>query len=123
MHTQNLATVEGGARDLNDLYSQHRGQFSQRFAGFQCGSGWARLIDSTLSELATDCPESRIVQVKEKFGGLRIYLEDKTDEPAKAILRRAEDLSFSVCELCGMPGERIASGGWVRVRCGTHREH
>lgn len=109
--------------DLNDLSTQYRGQFSQRFSGFQCGPGWVALIDSTLRELAADCPESRIVQVKEKFGGLRIYLEDKTDETAKAILRRAEESSLRVCEVCGAPGQRMATHGWVRVRCDTHSEY
>jgi len=80
------------------------------------------LIDSTLRELAEYCPEARVVQVKEKLGGLRIYLEDKFDETAKAILRRAEESSFSICETCGAPGERIAKEGWIRVRCETHRE-
>jgi len=81
------------------------------------------LIDSTLSELAVECPEAHIVQVKKKLDGLRIYLEDKIDESAMAILRRAEDLSFSVSGVCGVLGERIVRGGWVRVRCGTHGEH
>src|SRR5690606_478020 len=107
---------------LDELHTQYLRQLAVRFRGFECGKGWARLIDTTLSELATNCPESRIVQVKEKFGGLRIYLKDKTDEPAKTILRRAEDLSFSVCELCGASGQKIVSDGWVRVRCEAHRE-
>jgi len=108
--------------ELDDIRSAHPCMFADRFRGFECGPGWAEVIDSTICELAAECPDARIVQTKEKVGGLRIYVEDKTDETAKAILRRAEDLSFSACEVCGDAGKRIASDGWVRVRCETHRE-
>ena len=103
------------------LHQHLRLQLFRLFIVVECG--WVALIDSTLRELAADCPESRIVQVKEKFGGLRIYLEDKTDETAKAILRRAEESSLRVCEVCGAPGQRMATHGWVRVRCDTHSEY
>lgn len=108
--------------ELDEVHTQHSHQFAARFRGFECGNGWAGLINSTLNKLAVDCPEARIAQVKEKLGGLRIYLEDKLDEHAKAIIRRTEESSLHVCETCGDAGKRIASDGWVRVRCETHGE-
>lgn len=106
---------------MDDLYGKHRQRFAKRFPGFECGGGWATLIDSTLSEMAMKCPDVRIVQVKEKMGGLRIYLEDKRNEIAKGLLHDAEEISFTVCEICGEAGVRIASDGWVRVRCYGHQ--
>ena len=56
-----------------------------------------------------DCTEDadiRVVQIKEKFGGLRIYWESKglskrlRDEVCGATML-AESLSFRICEKCG----------------------
>jgi hypothetical protein len=107
---------------LDEIRSAHPFIFAVRFRGIECGPGWTALIDSTVRELATERRDIRIVQIKEKMGGLRIYLEERTDETAKGILRRAEALSFSVCEVCGVPGRRLTSEGWARVRCETHGE-
>lgn len=106
--------------ELDDLYGKHCQRFSTRFPGFECGNGWAPLIDSTLNKMAAECPDARIVQIKEKVGGLRIYLEDKSNETVKELLRNAEERSFAVCEICGDDAVRIASDGWVRVRCPAH---
>lgn len=106
--------------ELDDLYVKHRQRFSIRFRGFECDQGWRRLIDSTLSDLALVCPDARVVQIKEKFGGLRVYLEDKSNDTAKEVLHDAEERSFTVCEICGEVGDRIVSDGLIRVRCCAH---
>lgn len=85
--------------------------------GLTCGNGWYKLID----ELCQILEPAGVVaaQVKEKFGGLRFYInacdKDKHDE-VQAAIRRAESLSFKTCENCGEPGER-KGGGWVHTYC------
>lgn len=108
--------------DLNAVYHRYADVFSPRFRSFECGDGWASLIDEVLSELQTKCPGARIVQVKEKLGGLRVYLENKLDEDAKEVLHRAEAKSFTLCETCGAPGELRSLRGCLGVRCSHHSE-
>ena len=59
-----------------------------------------------------------ITQVKEKFGGLRFYVSDATDEVHNYI-EFAESMSFRVCEMCGAPGEP-RSDGWTKTLCDRH---
>ncbi|WP_167631594.1 hypothetical protein [Mariprofundus ferrooxydans] len=84
---------------------------------------WFRIIEQLSADImrlavqsGTDVPEVR--QVKEKFGGLRFYI----DGGSQAIYDRideAEELSFHVCEVCGKVG-KIRRGGWIRTLCEEH---
>lgn len=58
------------------------------------------------------------VQVKEKFGGLRFYVDKATQEHYNYI-RFAESMSYRTCEECGLPGKLYAKG-WHRVLCADH---
>ena len=58
------------------------------------------------------------VQVKEKFGGLRFYVDRATDEHYKYIYF-AESMSYRTCEVCGSPGKRYTDG-WHKTLCETH---
>ena len=58
------------------------------------------------------------VQVKEKFGGLRFYVQASTDKHYHYI-SFAESMSYRTCEVCGSPGERYTDG-WHQVLCETH---
>ena len=58
------------------------------------------------------------VQVKEKFGGLRFYVQAATDKHYNYICF-AESMSYKTCETCGAPGKRYTDG-WHQVLCETH---
>lgn len=84
------------------------------------GAGWRPLIrglDANLRELD---PDYRIGQIKEKFGGLRYYVDaftGDTDE-ANCLVGAAEELSFKICEDCGAPGDTKAWNGFcVKTLC------
>jgi len=57
-------------------------------------------------------------QVKEKFGGLRFYVQGAT-EKHWAYITFAESMSYSTCEECGAPGETYTDG-WHRTLCEAH---
>ena len=57
-------------------------------------------------------------QVKEKFGGLRFYVDRATEEHYNYI-NFAENMSYRTCEVCGSPGKRYTDG-WHQVLCDTH---
>ena len=63
--------------------------------------------------------EYRIVQIKEKFGGLRWYddgFPEEGWEEYKAWLYKYEDLSFKTCMSCGKPAIGFTKG-WIMPLC------
>jgi len=56
------------------------------------------------------------VQVKEKFGGLRFYVNSASVE-IYAMLNFAEHLSYSICEFCGSMKNIKHSKGWIITAC------
>jgi hypothetical protein len=59
-----------------------------------------------------------VVQVKEKFGGLRFYYEGGDDQ-VYGMVRMAESWASVTCETCGDRGT-IRHGGWIRTLCDKH---
>lgn len=58
------------------------------------------------------------MQVKEKFGGLRFYVNGATDKHHNYI-DFAESMSYNICEQCGSPGQTYHMG-WHRTLCDKH---
>ena len=58
------------------------------------------------------------VQVKEKFGGLRFYVQAATDKHYHYI-SFAESMSYRTCESCGAQGKTYTDG-WHRTLCDIH---
>lgn len=108
---------------------------SREFIGYYPPDGWAHIIEQCHDELVELDPNYRIVQVKEKFGGLRFYFNhgkeiafDAVSEQAKEtwdkinkIVDKYEALSYKVCENCGKPGEE-RNLRWVKTLCDKHYE-
>ena len=118
---------EGGGYDLS-------------LAKQSVGMGWHGILE----RLFMAKPEwIKVIQVKEKFGGLRFYLQDGTvhvdfigvgslimqtervqykeeqeirAQNYKKMVQDAEAESFKICEDCGAPGSP-KPGRWVRTLC------
>lgn len=63
--------------------------------------------------------EYQIVQIKEKFGGLRWYdngVPDIVWDEYKDWLYKYEELSFKTCIFCGEPATRMTTG-WILPVC------
>lgn len=85
--------------------------------GCSCPPGWADIVAPVLDKLeATD--GVTIVQVKEKFGGLCIYI-DRPHAEAKALITEAEDACARTCQRCGATEDvkRRIVGGWITTAC------
>lgn len=79
--------------------------------------------DIAAAKAIMDEEESKIpvvVQVKEKYGGLRFYVQSATDEQY-AYIQFAESISYKTCEVCGNRGKRTRDG-WITTRCEEHRD-
>lgn len=89
--------------------------------GFEHGDGWFNLIWNLCEDLELLAKEENVenfevFQVKEKFGGLRFYIDYGTDAIHKRI-NVAEKLSCITCEMCGKPGEISKKKRWIRILC------
>ena len=68
--------------DSDEIIDQVRQHFDERWgASFGCDEGWYPLIAGLHEQLSVLVPDYTLVQVKEKFGGLRYYTSlDGVDE-------------------------------------------
>lgn len=89
--------------------------------GIDVGAGWIPLLEQLVKDLVAFGWNKDLHQVKEKFGGLRFYVGEATAEMYE-LISAAEERSFSICELCGAPGEQNAKG-WIRTRCAAHANY
>lgn len=64
----------------------------------------------------------RIVQIKQKFGRLRVQLSNECTQEMKAAIDEAEEASVVTCETCGTSGILADRNGWTSVKCAQH-EH
>lgn len=93
--------------------------YAQEWKEASTGPGWDELILSTHRAILALGPY-RIFQIKEKFGGLRYYIEGTTEQ--QELAREAENRSALICEECGAPGHLGQKGkmGWVKTLCDEH---
>lgn len=89
--------------------------------GVECGSGWFWLIDNLCNCIqsyidANNKPQVEIVQLKQKFGSMRCYVEG-ADELIHGMIWLAEHASYGICEECGSTVDIIHTTGWIRTLC------
>jgi hypothetical protein len=98
--------------------------YNDREFALKCvGKGWSELINKLFDEMPTGVS---VLQVKEKFGGLRFYVEyinvsDEDIEKFENLISWAETESFERCEDCGTTEsvDTRASDGkyWIVTLC------
>lgn len=82
------------------------------------GPGWTKLVTKLCEDLFADGWDGRLLQIKEKFGGLRFYISAES-ENAYALIDAAERESDRTCDVCGAPGHQTGRG-WIVTRCDEH---
>jgi hypothetical protein len=97
-----------------------------------CNEGWHNIVDELskqISEIAKKYPSTdgelriRVAQVKEKFGGLRYYVDyhnmnDDDIQQIEFLIRNAEMKTFVICEDCGGNGEKVSPRRyWMKTLC------
>ena len=91
---------------------------------YECDEGWHPLIETFLNLVEYDVrvngmPEVKILQIKEKFGELRIYYSGG-NATTDAYKRFAESMSTKICETCGAPASSKSINGWWKTVCDDH---
>lgn len=80
--------------------------------------GWWPILQEYIPQILAIDPEAQI-EVKEKFGTLRIWVGSETVEDCSVFDRfvnAAEEASKTVCEICGAPG-RLRKKRWIQTLC------
>lgn len=91
------------------------------------GDGWFDLIKDLCEKITAEGISITVMQVKEKFGGLRFYFDMNAGTTQEQYTRvnelvvEAEAKSEVTCEDCGQPG-KIRSGSWIRCLCDEHSD-
>jgi hypothetical protein len=86
---------------------------------FDVDEGWFTIIKELIDDLIKLGWDKQICQVKEKFGGLRFYINEGSDEIHERIIK-TEVQSYEVCEKCGQQGELRNDIGWYLTLCDDH---
>ena len=69
------------------------------------GPGWWPIVVDLYNDIEKISPNHRIVQIKEKFGGLRYYYESANNDAVNDLVQEAERKCYITCEKCGEPGK------------------
>jgi hypothetical protein len=89
------------------------------------GHGWAELVLECHKRLVDFDGNYKVLQIKEKFGGLRYYFMPSNPAFTRTMHLRIIDLekrSYLTCEVCGNPGNLRTRrpNGWMKTLCLNH---
>src|SRR5690606_25803707 len=78
----------------------------------QVPTGWSSILTSGFEEMFKAGWDGEIRQIKEKFGSLRLYLQNSNEE-IETIVRRMEEQTEDICCVCGEPATKHSSGWYM----------
>lgn len=109
---------------LQSIGGLQNGFYSDRPPIMDCGffsvnNGWFPLIKELIEDLIALGWDKQTCQVKEKFGGLRFYINAGSNEIFDRISKAERD-SYDICEVCGEKGELRKDLGWYFTLCDKH---
>jgi ribosomal protein L37AE/L43A len=91
--------------------------------GIECDKGWEKLYQPIIDYIEDYNKDKEgddrieILQIKEKFGYLTIYVSKKTDE-LRSMIEDAEADSYHTCEVCGKHiNKPITEHHWIYPMC------
>lgn len=111
--------------EFEELYNNFEDLFCHAFWGFEVGPGWFNIIADFVIKLDSHLrrnpdmmrEEYIIMQIKEKFGSLRIYLHS-SDFYINSLIAETEKRAADCCTICGKKVEKVF-GVWSSM-CEKH---
>jgi hypothetical protein len=105
-------------QELNTILTPYWKQDWDGYCRFD--DGWADLVHQCHLEILDVDPNYKILQIKEKLGGLRYYYQSEMGvwvQEIDNIIQKYEELCSSTCENCDNPGSLSLSGRWYKTLC------
>lgn len=100
-----------------DMFVRHEGRLQTYM--YTWPGGWDDLVSQLIHDVASASDDVRILQIKEKFAGLRFYYSGGGEEVSK-LVDKAERESYTTCQNCGSPeGAEVSRRGWVSTLCAS----
>lgn len=107
--------------------NQHNPKHPYELFGIECNKGWSKLYQPLIEV----CKQNNIaiLQIKEKFGGLRFYIAGTPEglDWIQDLIDIVEEQSFYTCEDCGIVKGVYKNGkesivtttgkGWILTLC------
>ena len=112
--------------DYLDKLERDFGHMLTHTSGYVC-PGWEQLIWDMLDDIQALNPlvgeggHPEFTQIKEKFGTLRVYGYNISDDEQE-ILDKYAALSAETCMTCGAFGQMREKNRWLYVACDEHEE-
>ena len=124
-----------------DLFANIENKHSCMAFGIECNIGWYDIVSSVCYMInqheeyeksaqkfkqekdpsyKSDYCFVTFDQIKEKYGGLRIY-HSGGNYYVDGLISMAEQMSYKICERCGCPGSPNKQG-WIMTLCDKCRE-
>lgn len=106
-------TMRGDVKGINSELQKKFRQFAPENSrspysmfGISCDNGWYQILLNLMTALDRIGWDGKICQIKEKFGGLRFYVDHYGDPDitwaVETLIEEAERESFHTCEHCGI---------------------
>ena len=112
----------GLVREFPDIFRDYGKSPQETCMAWGCehSDGWYGIIRALCKSISSHIKHSKepidfkFLQVKEKFGTLRVYTQGG-DEFIRGAVRMAEEMSVATCEVTGSPGQMCRKGHWLRT--------
>ena len=119
-------------RKRTELILKYNNLFGKHGISFDVGDGWYNILNVLFKRISHHLGSEQftsnsddnfqIIQIKEKFGELRVYfINSPPNQCVSELISMAENLSTVTCEDCGKPGEIVNNDGWLRCQCNEHK--
>lgn len=99
-----------------ELLAKYEIDLDRRY-GNNIPRGWIPMLEQIFVKLIEAGWDRKVLQIKEKFGGLRFYFNQNVDGLEEIVTKY--DNSEKICYFCGEPSTKVIDG-WISYRCDEH---
>jgi hypothetical protein len=128
----NIDLVKKLRKDFPIFFAKRTAFGREFYTEISCGDGWEHLVRSVAQRVEeynkTSSTPIQAAQIKEKFGTLRLYVDEVPTElmdEVNKLVSDAEIRSQHYCEDCGSQEDVQTckpNGFWIRTVCGKCRK-
>lgn len=113
-------TEEEIVAEFPSFFPNYKGNPSETCLAFglEIGTGWYPLFYQLCKDIQISNPPEnfRFEQIKEKFGGLRVYYA-AGNKAIGDLVNQAEVDCYKICERCSSTDEVTSEGRWIKTLC------